>query len=114
MSRRFQFSLRGLFAVTTVSAAGLSIVVMAGRAVEFRNRAKEAEKQASGCLALAESLCLALPDSAIPSEKLLNGIRQRGRERVAYFGAQKLKYERAAMRPWLPVEPDEPPPGWLD
>jgi hypothetical protein len=29
---------------------------------------------------------------------------------IAYHGELKVKYERAATRPWLPVEPDPPPP----
>jgi hypothetical protein len=28
-----------------------------------------------------------------------------------HYEALKLKYERAARRPWLPVEPDPPEPG---
>jgi hypothetical protein len=29
-----------------------------------------------------------------------------------YYDELKAKYERAAARPWLPVEPDRPPPEW--
>jgi hypothetical protein len=29
-----------------------------------------------------------------------------------YYKQLKLKYERAAARPWLPVESDRPPPEW--
>jgi hypothetical protein len=29
-----------------------------------------------------------------------------------YYKKLKLKYERAAARPWLPVESDPPPPDW--
>jgi hypothetical protein len=34
----------------------------------------------------------------------------RWRARAAYFDRLRHKYERAAARPWLPVEPDPPPP----
>jgi hypothetical protein len=34
----------------------------------------------------------------------------RSAQRATHFLALKLKYERAAARPWLPVEPDPPPP----
>ncbi len=33
-------------------------------------------------------------------------------ERSAYHAALKLKYQRAAARPWLAVEPDPPDPIW--
>ena len=29
-----------------------------------------------------------------------------------YYDELKMKYERAAARPWLPVESDRPPPDW--
>ena len=29
-----------------------------------------------------------------------------------YYDELKVKYERAAARPWLPVESDRPPPVW--
>jgi hypothetical protein len=32
------------------------------------------------------------------------------RSRAAYYSAMGAKYRRAASRPWLPVEPDPPPP----
>jgi hypothetical protein len=34
----------------------------------------------------------------------------RWRSRAAYFHRLRHKYERATTRPWLPVEPDPPPP----
>ena len=36
-----------------------------------------------------------------------------GQFRLAeYYDELKVKYERAAARPWLPVESDRPPPDW--
>jgi hypothetical protein len=29
-----------------------------------------------------------------------------------YYDELKAKYERAAARPWLPIESDRPPPAW--
>ena len=29
-----------------------------------------------------------------------------------YYEELRLKYERAAARPWLPVKSDRPPPNW--
>ena len=31
---------------------------------------------------------------------------------VDYYDELKVKYERAAARPWLPVESDRRPPDW--
>jgi hypothetical protein len=36
------------------------------------------------------------------------------RRRAEYFGRRKAKYERAALRPWLPLGRDEPYPSWSD
>jgi hypothetical protein len=33
------------------------------------------------------------------------------RETAAFYGRLRAKYERAASRPWLALEPDSPPPG---
>jgi hypothetical protein len=39
--------------------------------------------------------------------------RQIGRRRAEHYEALRVKYERAARYPWLPVEPDPPdPPDW--
>jgi hypothetical protein len=34
----------------------------------------------------------------------------RGEQMAAYHHELRIKYERAARYPWLPVEPDPPPP----
>ena len=36
------------------------------------------------------------------------------RRRADYYGRMKLRYERAALRPWWPRGPDEPYPSWDD
>jgi hypothetical protein len=36
--------------------------------------------------------------------------QERQRKRVEHFGQLRLKYERAARYPWLPVAPDPPKP----
>lgn len=36
--------------------------------------------------------------------------RERARRLRDYYAALKVKYERAAARPWLPVAPDPPAP----
>jgi hypothetical protein len=43
-------------------------------------------------------------------ERLYAERARRIRERAAYYTAMRVKYERAAARPWLPVAPDPPAP----
>jgi hypothetical protein len=49
------------------------------------------------------------PDPAREEVKLL-AQAERERARAAYFAALGTKYRRAASHPWLPAEPDPPPP----
>jgi hypothetical protein len=51
-----------------------------------------------------------LIDSATRSATLASGQAENSYRRSAYWGALRAKYERAARRPWLPVEPDPPQP----
>jgi hypothetical protein len=51
-----------------------------------------------------------LIDPATQSATIASGKAEDCYRRAAYWGALREKYERAARRPWLPVEPDPPPP----
>jgi hypothetical protein len=51
-----------------------------------------------------QTLCCRLPDHPTAEE------RDRNRILAAYYDRLVQKYERAAARPWLPVEPDPPRP----
>ena len=35
-----------------------------------------------------------------------------GRQMMEYLTRQQARYKRAARRPWLPAEPDPPPPQY--
>ena len=51
-----------------------------------------------------------LIDPATQSVTLASGKAEICHRWAAYWGALRVKYERAARRPWLPVEPDPPLP----
>jgi hypothetical protein len=46
----------------------------------------------------------------VKSEIAMAKLIERESARGSYWGFMKTKYRRAAARPWLPVEPDPPPP----
>ena len=48
------------------------------------------------------------PWPPITAEEIIS--EQRKAERLRYYSAMEQKYRHAARRPWLPVEPDPPPP----
>ena len=50
-----------------------------------------------------------LIDSATRCLTLASGEAEFCHRMAAHWGALRAKYERAARRPWLPVEPDPPP-----
>jgi hypothetical protein len=51
-----------------------------------------------------------LIDSATRSATIASDQAEHCHRWAAYWGALKAKYERAARRPWLPMEPDPPRP----
>jgi hypothetical protein len=53
-----------------------------------------------------ETLWTVTPDTPVRTPAEIEGRRRR----AAFWIALKQKYERAAARPWLPVEPDPPEP----
>jgi hypothetical protein len=109
-------------------AAAISGVGMSRRASNYRQKAaalgrmeREARKQEQERLHLAESLDRQA-ESRARTPQFQEGARdaaklaayhrrlaaRRGHEADGYAGLRN-KYERAAGRPWLPVEPDPPP-----
>jgi hypothetical protein len=52
-----------------------------------------------------QTLCCRLPDHPTDRDQDENRLM------AAYYDRLMEKYERAARSPWLPVEPDPPPPG---
>src|SRR5689334_18664179 len=51
-----------------------------------------------------------LIDAATRSLNLASVEAEKLHRMAAHWGALRAKYERASRRPWLPVEPDSPPP----
>lgn len=58
-----------------------------------------------------EELALAFGQKVSGEQKEQQATEARGMQRLAdWYAELKRKYERAAARPWLPVDPDPPPP----
>jgi hypothetical protein len=88
-------------AVVAITGLVMALAIMARRSGEFRALAEE---QAD-----AEQMSLSYADDARGE----GGDRQRvarGEQMAAYHRNLRIKYERAARYPWLPVEPDAPVP----
>jgi hypothetical protein len=58
-------------------------------------------------LALSEFAASVSPERR---RELMDGWTSRARDRANYHAEMKRKYERAASRPWDPLEPDPPEP----
>lgn len=104
MTRRFQFSLKWLFAATFIVAIAASVASWGGvlqkRSADFRLFASDRRREAKRIREVAKSMDEAgMTENAFYYDAVADY-----RERLA------LKYERAARSPWLPVGPDEKPP----
>jgi hypothetical protein len=103
-----------------VVVAFLALVMGPGvevaRLVQLANRFRES---ANGCREMAEasrrtaaSLGLAATDTRIVDDKVRRGLQAAEARWIKYgdyHSGLALKYDRAARRPWLPVEDYSPP-----
>jgi hypothetical protein len=96
-----RFTVRLLMAVVAIVGLVIAAAVLARRSNEFRALAEEQAE--------AEATSLGYADDARGPDGDPQRVA-RGEQMAAYHGALKLKYERAALYPWLPVEPDPPVP----
>jgi hypothetical protein len=88
-------------AIVAIAGLAMAGTILVNRSNEFRVLAEE---QAD-----AEQMSLSYADDARGE----NGDRQRvarGEQMSAYHRDLRIKYERAARYPWLPVDPDPPIP----
>lgn len=92
----FRFTVRQMAATVAVAGAALAGVLMVRRSARFRAIAARE--------AAAELMSRARPDADG------GGLPPRGADLAAYHRGMRLKYERAARYPWLPVAPDPPMP----
>jgi hypothetical protein len=98
---RPRFTVRRLMIAVAVVGLALATAIMMRRSDEFRALAEE---QADN-----EAASLEYADDARGE----HGDQQRvarGEQMAVYHRALKIKYERAARYPWLPVAPDPPEP----
>jgi hypothetical protein len=98
---RPRFTVRLLMAVVAIVALATAVAVLASRSNQFRALAEEQAE--------AEATSLAYADDARGRDEDPQRVA-RGEQMAAYHKSLKLKYERAARYPWLPVEPDPPMP----
>jgi hypothetical protein len=97
---RMQFTVRRMMAVVGVMAVVFGVWV---RREHFLEQARH-YADASG------TPCSEPPEAGTEAFQEWIGEQERQRRRVEHFDRLRLKYERAARYPWLPVAPDPPPP----
>jgi hypothetical protein len=97
---RLRFTVRTLVVIVAIIGLAMAVVTMVRRSSEFR---EIAEEQAD-----SEQMSMAYADEG--RGKNGDGQRVARGEQMAAYRALRIKYERAARYPWLPVEPDPPEP----
>ena len=98
---RVRFTVRWTMVAVAVVGLLLASAIMLRRSREFGSRAEEQADFEAGSLEYADDA------------RGERGDRQRverGELMATYHRGLKLKYERAARFPWLPVAPDPPEP----
>jgi hypothetical protein len=109
---------RWMIAVAVV-AMGVWTLEVASRAQRHRSRAvamreREMVARAAVCLsagaAQGDDCHFTVPDDFDPETAHLSPYSERYRRLLFYYRRMRQKYEMAARRPWLPVEPDPPLP----
>ena len=125
MPRCFQFSLRALLVAVLVVAVATWAFILQPRSAEFRDRAEWVRVVAAKMNEFANpdpapfyfyeltdhGWQEATPRPLSAEEKKRNDAWHEYYVKVVvYYNSLALKYEEAARCPWLPVEPDQPPP----
>ena len=98
---RRRISLRMLMALVAIAALIMAGVVLVKRSSEFGALAEEQEESEMASIEYADD---ARGESGDPQRVA------RGEQMAAYHRELRIKYERAATYPWLPIERDPPPP----
>ena len=96
-----RFSIRTLMILVAIAALIMAGAVLAKRSMDFRALAEE---QADSEMASLEYVDDARGEHGDPQRVA------RGEQMAAYHRELKIKYERGARYPWLPVAPDPPEP----
>ena len=98
---RRRISIGMLMALVAIAALMMAGAVLVKRSSEFRALAEEQADSEMASLAYSDDARGARGDAQRVA---------RGEQMAAYHRELRIKYERAARYPWLPVEPDPPPP----
>ena len=114
---RVRFTVRRMMIVVAVAAMLLGAYEMLGVSLYRRKQALHfglAESDALRELADHERITALIKGQAGTTardrETKHIALGEQARKRAAYFTAMKRKYEIAAIRPWVSVEPDPPLP----
>jgi hypothetical protein len=107
------------------AVAVLALIMGGARIAWLRDRYRKAAAYYAAMENLQRTIQRSTVESAAAEEELLLAFDQKvsadDKQQAAaeakamqplidYYAALKRKYERAAARPWLPVDPDPPPP----
>jgi hypothetical protein len=110
---RVRFTVRRLMIAVAIVALALGIFA---ECVRLSRKSASFRTQAEACSGIEETLRMIIaasgpdtpvdvsPGPGMPSRRFTAMVV------AEHQAALKLKYERAARRPWLPVEPDPPEP----
>ena len=101
-----RFRLRSMMILVAVLALSLSAAVLWRRREHYR---RLAEAYALTEMVLRVDSNMARGSAAFPLLDLSESMDRNARQ-ADYYARLRRKYERAARRPWLPVEADPPEP----
>jgi hypothetical protein len=93
-----------------VAAIGLGAWVLVVRSREYAVQAGNHGHHEAMCWLTIHAYEADPRSVTVSGPKPVEAIIDQSRRRAGYYAALKRKYEQAAHRPWLPVEPDPPPP----
>jgi hypothetical protein len=96
----FRFAVRSLMTFVVVAAVVMWVFQMCRRSVKYRELATAHAAREQYLIGLGNAAGGVMNDMRIWSKE----------EHIGFVRALRLKYERAARYPWLPVEPDPPEP----
>jgi hypothetical protein len=96
-----RLSIRILMALVMIAGLILAVAVMLKRSSDFRVLAQEQEEAELTSMGYADD---ARGEGGDPQRVA------RGEQMAAFHRRLRIKYERAARYPWLPVDPDPPEP----
>jgi hypothetical protein len=94
----FRFAVRALMALVAVAAVLIWTIKMRQRSLEYEGKSNEHASTEQYLMGIGDAASGIMSDGRIWSKE----------ERVGFYRALRIKYKKAALCPWLAVEPDPP------